>query len=60
MIRTLLILLCLAACTAPVKLRNASTGDVATCGPYVDTWTTPDREGRCISDYQRQGFERVP
>ncbi len=37
------------------------------CGPYFQP--TPlfpgasgvyDREARCISDYQRQGFERVP
>jgi hypothetical protein len=52
-------LLVLAGCTAEVHLRNARTGATATCGPYVDDITTPEREGRCISDFQRQGFERV-
>lgn len=50
----------LAGCTSTIHLRNPATGQTAECGPYTDTWTTPEREGRCISDFQRQGFERVP
>ena len=53
-------LVALCACTETVTMRNARTGETAACGPYIDTWTTPEREGRCISDYQRQGFERTP
>jgi hypothetical protein len=57
-----IVALCLsaAACTSAIKMKNPATGQIATCGPYADTWTTPEREGRCISDYQRQGYQRVP
>ena len=54
-----------AGCSGAVTLRHPITGQTATCGPYV--WLSPavsagvpSREGRCISDFQRQGFERVP
>lgn len=53
-------LLSLAACTAPITLQHPQTGQKVQCGPYADTWTTPQRESQCISDYQRQGFQRVP
>jgi len=53
--------LVLCACTAPIKMRNAATGQVATCGPYKETGLgTPEREAQCISDFQRQGYERAP
>lgn len=61
--RTLTIIaLCLtiSACTSAVKLRNARTGQTATCGPFTDTVNAPSREAQCIQDFQRQGFERVP
>lgn len=57
---SLLVLGLLAGCTSPVKMRNSVTGQVAECGPYANTWTTPERESQCIRDYQRQGFERAP
>jgi hypothetical protein len=60
MIISLLILGLLAGCTSPITMRNPVTGQVAECGPYTNTWTTPAREGRCISDFQRQGFVRMP
>lgn len=56
----------LAACTTtqPVYLRNPQTGETASCGPYnydpVTANVALSRETRCISDYQRQGFERTP
>lgn len=53
-------LLLLAGCTSAVVMRNPTTGETAKCGPYTDTWTTPERERQCIQDYQRQGFERAP
>jgi len=49
----------LAGCTSAVHMRNAATGATATCGPYADTINAPAYEHQCISDYQRQGFERV-
>lgn len=59
----LLIALALTGCSASVKLQHPD-GRVAKCGPYV--WLAPavsagvpEREGRCISDFQRQGYERV-
>jgi hypothetical protein len=57
------VVFCLLACgcTSAVKLRNAATGATATCGPYyIDSGAHAEREARCISDYQRQGFERAP
>ena len=51
----------LVGCTAAVKLRH-SNGRTATCGPYLITMSqdVAAREARCLSDYQRQGFERAP
>jgi hypothetical protein len=53
------------ACTSAVKLRNPATGETASCGPYLmeglgQPASVADREARCISDFQRQGFQRVP
>jgi hypothetical protein len=56
----------LAACTttAPVYMRHPQTGQTAVCGPYnsdpVTASVSAERESRCITDYQRQGYERVP
>jgi hypothetical protein len=55
-----LMLSVLAACTSPVTMKNARTGQTATCGPYATDSNAPEREGRCISDFQRQGYERSP
>ncbi len=57
--------LVLAACaTAPVNLRHPGTGQTAQCGPYpgytgAEQAASVAREARCISDFQRQGYERV-
>jgi len=56
----LMFALSLTGCTSEIKMVNARTGQVAKCGPYTDTVNAPPREAQCISDYQRQGFEREP
>lgn len=52
------------ASTKPVYLRHPATGRVVQCGPYawseLRTGSVPERERGCITDYQRQGYERVP
>ena len=59
----LLALLLVGCSTTPVKMRHPD-GRAATCGPYPATGIPATagaiREGQCIQDYQRQGFERVP
>ena len=53
----------LLGCSSAVTLRHRD-GRVVTCGPYTavgfSILTAPQREAQCISDYQRQGFERAP
>lgn len=53
----------LAACSSPIMLRD-SMGRMASCGPYpalgVSGIIGAEREKQCITDYQRQGYERVP
>lgn len=55
----LLGLLVLAGCTSAVTMRNPSTGAVAQCGPYANTWETHYRESQCINDYKQQGYVRA-
>jgi len=51
----------LGACAAPpVHLKHKETGQVIKCGPYDTSVRGALREAQCISDYQRQGYERVP
>lgn len=64
--RTVLLLagcLALTGCTEAIYMRNMA-GMIATCGPYrstgISSLSTPDRERQCITDYQRQGYERIP
>jgi hypothetical protein len=51
-------------CVADVKLRHPQTGKTAVCEggycPGVICLPAQDRQFRCIDDYQRQGYERVP
>lgn len=59
------LLVAVTACTSAVTLRNPQTGATVKCGPYCCVYgarhdTAVAREDRCISDYQRQGYERVP
>lgn len=55
--------LVLIGCTSVIPLRHVD-GREATCGPYyyygIFAFTATEREKGCISDYQRQGFERTP
>ena len=53
----------LTGCTSTIPLRHPD-GRTAVCGPYyyggVQALPAALREGQCVGDYQRQGFERVP
>lgn len=51
--------------TLPVTLRHSQSGQVVRCGPYFrggldGQVTAVAHEARCVSDYQRQGYERIP
>ena len=56
----------LAACntTQPIYMRHPQTNQAAACGPYnygpFTSRVVEKREQRCITDYQRQGYERSP
>jgi hypothetical protein len=53
----------LCACTEAVKLRNPQTGEIARCGPYTQKSMTDEtalREARCLDDYEKQGYMRMP
>jgi hypothetical protein len=62
------LILLLAGCTWPVKLRNPATCETVRCGPYFiqgGRFADGDarakaRVARCVADFERQGFERVP
>jgi hypothetical protein len=59
------LMLTLAACTSGIRLRNPQTGDTASCGPYMleglgQPASVGERESRCLDDFRRQGFVRVP
>ena len=44
-----------------VRLRHLQTGQIAQCGPYgqLSSQTAAVTREQCISDYQRQGYERL-
>ena len=50
--------------TAPVFLKHSQTGRVVVCGPYryrdQSAIMVAFQEQQCITDYQRQGYDRVP
>ena len=57
-----LLVVALAGCSTVVRMRHAD-GRVRECGGHSEFgWArmlaNPEREGQCIRDYQRQGFER--
>jgi hypothetical protein len=46
-----------------IKLRNPTTGHTAQCGPYTQKSMSDEtamREARCLDDFEKQGFVRVP
>lgn len=57
--------LLLAGCsTDPVLLRHPQTGQMEECGPYPTITQSQaaaavELERGCITDYERQGYERV-
>jgi hypothetical protein len=60
-----LVLLCavLTGCSSAIQLRHPD-GRTAQCGPYHVgagmQYQLAQREARCLDDYERQGFVRVP
>lgn len=50
--------------TEPVFLKHPQTGGVVVCGPYryrdQSAIMVAFQEQQCITDYQRQGYDRVP
>ena len=51
----------LAGCVGSVKLRHPTTKQEVKCGPYWFAWGHGvDNLNRCLDDYQRPGYERVP
>jgi hypothetical protein len=58
----------LCGCAEDIHLRNTTTGEVATCnGGYythgligMANETDKQLQLRCVDDYQRQGYVRVP
>jgi hypothetical protein len=51
----------LAGCVGSVKLRHPTTKQEVKCGPYAFMFGHGvDNLNRCLDDYQRQGYERVP
>jgi hypothetical protein len=62
------LLLLFSGCAADVKLRHPATRTTAVCeGGYptrgiagLTNQTAKDLQFRCIDDYARQGYERVP
>jgi len=59
-----LVLFVLGCATEVVKLRHPGTGEAVQCGPYVYTGPVAhvaiNSLNRCLDDYQRQGYMRVP
>jgi len=60
--------LLLAGCADDIRLRNPATGEVATCkGGYYShgligmaNQTDKELQMRCVDDFQRQGYQRIP
>ena len=53
--------LLLSGCVGGVKLRHPTTKQEVQCGPYAIRFGIGYQElERCLNDYQRQGYERVP
>jgi hypothetical protein len=48
-------------CTGSARLRHPTSKQEVTCGPYALKFGMGLEEfKRCMDDYQRQGYERVP
>jgi hypothetical protein len=60
----LMLAVVLTGCVADVVLRHPQTKQTVVCAggycPGVACLPAQQRQMRCIDDYQRQGFERVP
>jgi len=60
------VVLCCCATSEVIYLKNAN-GQTVQCGPYAGYGSLPAQAAQadaklrgCVSDYQRQGYERVP
>lgn len=66
MLTLVLLVLSLAGCmsTQAVVLRHRQTGQVVKCGPTpyapAQAMAVTMEHIKCIEDYQRQGYERMP
>lgn len=63
---TVAVCLLAAGCSAtmPVYLKHIETGQIVQCGPFPNlgmrATAAAFHENQCITDYQRQGYERAP
>ena len=49
----------LGGCTPVVQLRNAKSGQTATCGGELHGLHAADEDERCVQMFHRQGFDPV-
>jgi uncharacterized protein YceK len=49
----------LGGCTHVVHLRNAKTGETATCGGEMVGPTSSEKDEHCLSYFHKQGFDPV-
>ena len=49
----------LGGCTHVVHLRNAKTGETATCGGEMYWVTSSEKDEHCLAYFRKQGFEPV-
>jgi uncharacterized protein YceK len=52
--------LVLGGCTNVVHLRNAKTGEPATCGGEMWNFGSAARDEHCLKYFHQQGFDPVP
>ena len=49
----------LGGCTHVVHLRNAKTGETASCGGEMFTPTSTEKDEHCLAYFHKQGFDPV-
>jgi hypothetical protein len=56
---TLTLAALLGGCTPVTQLRDAKTGETATCGGEIRSFESSARDARCLAFFHKQGFEPV-